>query len=77
VTTSSIAWIVGEPLRLTAAEWARIPKIEPPSGPGLMGFAIVEAQHDRDPAEPLMTHDEYLAQKPAPQYANPGNAPSQ
>jgi hypothetical protein len=54
--------ISGEPLRLTAAEWARIPKIEPASGPGLMGYAIGEARYqDRDPAEPLMTHDEYLA----------------
>jgi hypothetical protein len=52
----------GEPLRLTAAEWARVPKIEPASGPCRMGFAMAEATYDRDPDSPLMTHEEYAAE---------------
>jgi hypothetical protein len=54
---------LGEPMRLTAAEWLRVgdAKIEPPSGEAEMGFAIGEAEHERDPDAPLLTHDEYLA----------------
>jgi hypothetical protein len=54
--------LAGEPLRLTAAEWARLPALEPPSGPAVEGFAIAAAEHERDPAAPLLTHDEYLAE---------------
>jgi hypothetical protein len=54
--------LVGEPLRLTAAEWARLPALEPPSGPAVEGFAIAAAEHERDLAAPLLTHDEYLAE---------------
>ena len=54
--------VAGEKLRLTAAEWARLPVIEPPSGPAVEGFAIAAAEHERDPAARLLTHDEYLAE---------------
>lgn len=59
---SEVTLLTGEPLRLTAAEWARVPQIEAPSGPYETGFAVGEAAHDRDPAAPLMAHDEYLAE---------------
>jgi hypothetical protein len=52
--------ISGEPLRLTADEWARVPTIEPAAGPCVAGYAVCEAQHDRVPGAPIMTHDEYL-----------------
>ena len=54
--------MAGEPLRLTAAEWARVPEIEPPGGPAVAGFAVAAAEHERDPAAPLLTRDEYLAE---------------
>jgi Protein of unknown function (DUF2635) len=58
------ALVAGEPLRLTAAEWARVPELGPPDGPAVVGegLATAEAIHDRDPAAPLITHDEYLAE---------------
>ena len=61
-TAGQLAHLAGEPLRLTAAEWARLPALEPPSGPAVEGFAIAAAEHERDPAAPLLTHDEYLAE---------------
>jgi hypothetical protein len=61
-TAGQLEHLAGEPLRLTAAEWARLPAIEPPSGPAVEGFAIAAAEHERDPAAPLLTHDEYLAE---------------
>jgi hypothetical protein len=54
--------VAGEPLRLTAAEWARLPALDPPSGPAVEGFAVAAAEHERDPAAPLLTRDEYLAE---------------
>jgi hypothetical protein len=60
--------IAGEPLRLTAAEWAAAgdAKINDPSGAaGETGFALAEGNPGRDPAAPLLTHDEYLAAQPA------------
>lgn len=54
----------GEPLRLTAEEWVRIPKLEQASGMASFGYAVglfvAEANQARDPDAPLMTHDEYL-----------------
>jgi hypothetical protein len=61
-TAGQLEHLAGEPLRLTAAEWARLPALEPPSGPAVEGFAIAAAEHERDPAAPLLTHDEYLAE---------------
>jgi len=58
----------GEPLRLTAAELARLPALDPPSGPAVEGFAIAAADPriksggERDPAAPLLTRDEFLAE---------------
>jgi len=54
--------LAGEPLRLTAAEWARLPELDPPSGPAVEGFAVTAAEHERDPAAPLLTRDEFLAE---------------
>ena len=54
------AMIGGDPLMLTAAEWARVPVIEPPNGPAVVGFSTDKAIHDRDPAAPLITHEQYL-----------------
>jgi len=54
--------LAGEPLRLTAAEWARLPALNPPSGPAVEGFAVAAAEHERDPAAPLLTRDEFLAE---------------
>ncbi len=53
--------IHGELLRLSAAEWARVGdvKLGAPEGPAVMGFAVGEAIHDRDPGARLMIHDEY------------------
>lgn len=59
---SEITLLSGEPLRLTATEWARVPLIEPATGPGEAGLAVGEAFHDPDPSGPLMTHDEYLTE---------------
>ena len=54
--------LAGEPLRLTAAEWARLPALDPPPGPAVEGFAVAAAEHERDSAAPLLAHDEYLAE---------------
>jgi hypothetical protein len=54
--------LAGEPLRLTAAEWARLPALDPPSGPAVEGFAVATADQERDPAAPLLTRDEFLAE---------------
>jgi len=53
--------LAGE-LHLTAAEWARMPPLETPSRPAVAGVAIAAAENERDPAAPLLTHDEYLAE---------------
>jgi hypothetical protein len=63
--SGTLKHISGEPLRLTAAEWANIATIEAPEGPVKMGFSIGLAIHDRDPDAPLLTHDEYLTEKSA------------
>ena len=60
--------LAGEPLRLTAAEWARLLALDPPSGPAVEGFAVAAADPriksggERDPAAPLLTRDVFLAE---------------
>jgi len=60
--------LAGEPLRLTAAEWARLPALDPPSAPAVEGFAVAAADPriksggERDPAAPLLTRDVFLAE---------------
>jgi len=54
--------LASERLRLTAAEWARLPALDPPSGPAVESCAVAAAEHERDPAAPLLTRDEFLAE---------------
>ena len=67
-TAGQLEHLAGEPLRVTAAEWARLPALDPPSGPAVEGCAVAAADPriksggERDPAAPLLTRDEFLAE---------------
>lgn len=57
---SGLASIIGQPLKLTAHEWARMPVLQPESGPSEIGFSAGGVNCDPRFGEPVMTREEWL-----------------
>jgi hypothetical protein len=54
--------LAGEPLQQTAARWAHLPEIEPPSGHAVASVATSEIEYERNCAAPVLTGDEGLTE---------------